>query len=373
MSTATTDVRHPRHPAAPNHSYEEAPARGVRDPRDPRRDGGRSPGRVAAQPGGLARARGRLDGHRPHAHPGEGVGGGQLRDGRQAHPRGQRAGRDAACWPPWPASSRSAPSSSARDCSCCSSPCPPSRRCPGRPPPRRRAARPGDRGRRARGARLAHRRRRVAAPQTSRARRDASTGPQRRTVLVLGAAAVAMGVAGQWVTTVRTRISDVVLPRPSQAADALPEGLEATVRRHHRAAHAQRRVLPRRHPPDRADRGRGRLDADHRRRRRAGAHLHLRRDRRDAADRARHHPDLRQQRGRRHVRRRRPVARRAAHRPPRDGRRRRPGRPDPVHRRGRHEDQHAAGGRHRRPRHDGRHRHERPAAARASTASRPAW
>ena len=46
-------------------------------------------------------------------------------------------------------------------------------------------------------------------------------------MLILGAAAVAMGVAGQWVTTVRTRISDVVLPRPSQAADALPEGLEA--------------------------------------------------------------------------------------------------------------------------------------------------
>ncbi len=57
---------------------------------------------------------------------------------------------------------------------------------------------------------------------------ETSTGPQRRTVLVLGAAAVAMAAAGQWITTVRTRISDVVLPKPTQAADAFPEGLEAT-------------------------------------------------------------------------------------------------------------------------------------------------
>jgi len=54
--------------------------------------------------------------------------------------------------------------------------------------------------------------------------------PQRRTVLVLGlaAASAAMAGAGQWITTVRTRISDVVLPQPTSVADAFPKGLEAT-------------------------------------------------------------------------------------------------------------------------------------------------
>jgi DMSO/TMAO reductase YedYZ molybdopterin-dependent catalytic subunit len=55
---------------------------------------------------------------------------------------------------------------------------------------------------------------------------DSSHSPQRRTVLVLGVAAAAMGAAGQWITTVRTRISDVVLPDPTKAAGAFPEGLE---------------------------------------------------------------------------------------------------------------------------------------------------
>jgi len=36
-----------------------------------------------------------------------------------------------------------------------------------------------------------------------------------------------MGVAGQWITTVRTRISDVVIPDPAQKAASFPQGLEA--------------------------------------------------------------------------------------------------------------------------------------------------
>ncbi len=53
--------------------------------------------------------------------------------------------------------------------------------------------------------------------------------PQRRTVLVLGVAAAAMGAAGQWITTVRTRIGDIVLPAPTAkdgAAEPFPAGLE---------------------------------------------------------------------------------------------------------------------------------------------------
>ena len=53
-----------------------------------------------------------------------------------------------------------------------------------------------------------------------------SSGPTRRTVLLLGAAAVAMGAAGQWIGTVRSRISDVVLPAATDAAGPFPQGLE---------------------------------------------------------------------------------------------------------------------------------------------------
>lgn len=56
-----------------------------------------------------------------------------------------------------------------------------------------------------------------------------SGGPQRRTVLAFGVAAAAMGAAGQWITTVRTRIGDIVLPGPTAvdgAAEAFPTGLE---------------------------------------------------------------------------------------------------------------------------------------------------
>jgi len=71
-----------------------------------------------------------------------------------------------------------------------------------------------------------------ALPGTSRGthagdRAAPATSTNRRTVLVLGAAAAAMGAAGQWITTVRTRISDVVIPDPAQKADAFPQGLEA--------------------------------------------------------------------------------------------------------------------------------------------------
>ncbi len=52
------------------------------------------------------------------------------------------------------------------------------------------------------------------------------SGPSRRTVLLLGAAAVAMGAAGQWIGTVRSRISDVVLPVAKDAAGPFPRGLE---------------------------------------------------------------------------------------------------------------------------------------------------
>ncbi|MEO5852581.1 MAG: molybdopterin-dependent oxidoreductase [Nocardioides sp.] len=57
--------------------------------------------------------------------------------------------------------------------------------------------------------------------------KGSASSASRRTVLVLGAAAAVMGVAGQWITTVRTRISDVVIPDPAQKAASFPQGLEA--------------------------------------------------------------------------------------------------------------------------------------------------
>ena len=50
--------------------------------------------------------------------------------------------------------------------------------------------------------------------------------PRRRTVLLLGVAAVAMGAAGQWIGRVRSRISDVVLPAATDPAGPFPTGLE---------------------------------------------------------------------------------------------------------------------------------------------------
>ena len=74
----------------------------------------------------------------------------------------------------------------------------------------------------------------------------------------------------------------------------------------------------------------------------------------DGPDRAGHHAHLRLQQRRREVRRRRPLARRPAHRPARPGRRRQRGRPDLRHRLRRHDDQHPAGPGHRRSRRDAR-------------------
>ena len=107
-----------------------------------------------------------------------------------------------------------------------------------------------------------------------------------------------------------------------------------------------------------------RVDPDHRRRRRAGGRRSPSRTSwRCRPDRAGHHAHLRLQQRRREVRRRRPLARRPAHRPARPGRRRQRGRPDLRHRLRRHDDQHAAGPGHRRPRRDARRRHERRGAA----------
>ena len=75
--------------------------------------------------------------------------------------------------------------------------------------------------------------------------------------------------------------------------------------------------------------------------------------------RARHHPDLRLQRGRRQVRRQRALARRTAGRPARGGRRRPAGRHDPVHLDRRHDHRHPDRGGHGRPRRAARRRHER--------------
>lgn len=57
-----------------------------------------------------------------------------------------------------------------------------------------------------------------------------TAAPTRRGVLiasgVLAVTAVAAGAVGQWVGTVRTRISDIVLPKPQEAAPALPDGVD---------------------------------------------------------------------------------------------------------------------------------------------------
>ncbi|WP_447644331.1 molybdopterin-dependent oxidoreductase [Nocardioides zeae] len=57
-----------------------------------------------------------------------------------------------------------------------------------------------------------------------------TTGPTRRGVLiatgVLAGTAVVAGSVGQWIANVRTRIGNIVLPKPVEAAPALPEGLD---------------------------------------------------------------------------------------------------------------------------------------------------
>ena len=207
---------------------------------------------------------------------------------------------------------------------------------------------------------------------------DEAPGASRRAVLVasgtLAVAAAAMGAAGRWLGSYRTRPEDVALPAPADPARAFPDGLDRPGPGHHAVPHPDRRLLPGRHPAHGAGGRPRRLAPDHRRRRRPRGHPHLRRPARDGPDRARHHADLRLQRGGRALRRRRPLARRPPHRPARPGRHRpHEGRPDPLHRRRRHDDQHAAGRGHRRPRRDDRDRHERRGRCPASTASRPGW
>ena len=57
--------------------------------------------------------------------------------------------------------------------------------------------------------------------------------PTRRGVVVatgvLGVTALGLAAAGQWLTVVRTRATSVVLPRPTEPADAFPRGLEDRV------------------------------------------------------------------------------------------------------------------------------------------------
>ena len=90
------------------------------------------------------------------------------------------------------------------------------------------------------------------------------------------------GGAGRWVTSYRLGGTDIALPVATDPAPSFPAGPRGDVRRHQPVAHAERRLLPRRHPPDRADRRRRLVDPDHRRRRRRGGHADLRRPRRDA-------------------------------------------------------------------------------------------
>ncbi|WP_344305604.1 molybdopterin-dependent oxidoreductase [Nocardioides bigeumensis] len=51
--------------------------------------------------------------------------------------------------------------------------------------------------------------------------------PRRRSVLLLGAGAVAMGAAGQWIGRVRSRITAVDLPAATDTAGPFPKGLES--------------------------------------------------------------------------------------------------------------------------------------------------
>ena len=164
----------------------------------------------------------------------------------------------------------------------------------------------------------------------------------------------------------------VALPTADRArSPACPAGRAGRRPRDDAVRHAERRLLPHRHRPHRAaGPHRGLHAADHRDGRQR-ARAVLRRPPRTADDRARHHADVRVQRGRRTLRRQRPLARHAPRRPAPGGRRaarRRPGR-RPLGRRlrvrvpGRRRD-----GRARRAR---RGRHERRAAADRARLPRP--
>ena len=90
-------------PAVP--AAHPAPRR-VRRARHRRRRRRRPPGRRADRPGVVPRAGGRLDRHRPDAHPAQGVGHPAVRHQRQAGPGRLGVRWSCCCWPPSPASSR---------------------------------------------------------------------------------------------------------------------------------------------------------------------------------------------------------------------------------------------------------------------------
>ena len=128
-------------------------------------------------------------------------------------------------------------------------------------------------------------------------------GPSRRGVVLatggLAVGAVALGALGRWAASYRLGGTDVALPEATGPAPSFPRGLEERVPG----------ITPLRTPTSdfyRVDTRLSlpvvdvdRVDPDDRRRRRPGGHAHLRRPRRDGCRRARHHPDLRLQPGRR--------------------------------------------------------------------------
>ena len=116
--------------------------------------------------------------------------------------------------------------------------------------------------------------------------------------------------AGQWIIRARNKISDIVLPKARQPLPALPAGLEEKYDGISSFVTPAGELLPGRHQPDRPRRRRRLVVAHRRRRRRQEGLLHLRRAAADGRGRARHHADLRQQRGRRQPRRVGPLARR---------------------------------------------------------------
>ena len=147
----------------------------------------------------------------------------------------------------------------------------------------------------------------------------------------MAGAAVAMGFAGRQIARARGVIKDLTLPAAADPAPPFPEGLEgkypgiAALRTPNDDFYRidTRLTLP---VIDR-DTWTLTIDGD------VDNEVTLSFDDLldDAAHRARHHPDLCLQRGRRPLRRRHPLDRRPAHRPPRPGRHRlHRGRPDPL-------------------------------------------
>ncbi|WP_235547770.1 MULTISPECIES: molybdopterin-dependent oxidoreductase [unclassified Nocardioides] len=74
---------------------------------------------------------------------------------------------------------------------------------------------------------------RAAQPHGARETPATGTGPSRRGVLVatgtLAVAGAVMGGAGRWITSYRTRVTQIALPDPSDPAPAFPTGLDRRV------------------------------------------------------------------------------------------------------------------------------------------------